>query len=136
MSEILPEGATCAGHPDVPASWTCGRCGSFMCPSCERRTRPEARPMCPACWDLRFQRVEANQGRSSGTALQTTGLVLGGIALIPMCVAFQLAALIVNIIALVKAKEPPASLVRWRPITGLVLTCLGILMTVLFAVLR
>lgn len=92
--------------------------------------------MCPACWDLRFQRVEANQGRSSGTALQTTGLVLGGIALIPMCVAFQLAALIVNIIAIVKAKEPPASLVRWRPITGLVLTCLGILMTVLFAVLR
>ena len=71
MSEILPEGATCASHPETPASWTCARCGSFMCPDCERRTRPEARPMCPACWDLRFKRVEPNQGRSSGTALQT-----------------------------------------------------------------
>jgi hypothetical protein len=86
--------------------------------------------MCPACWALRHQRVETHQGRGSSTALQTTGLVLGVIALIPMCVAVQIASLIVNIIALVRAKEPPASLVRWRPITGLVLTALGLIMTV------
>ncbi|MFL5346278.1 MAG: hypothetical protein ACJ8AT_15930 [Hyalangium sp.] len=131
MSEVLPEGASCASHPDTPASWTCARCGSFMCPACERRIRPEARPMCPACWALRAQRVEANQGRGGGTALQTTGLVLGLLALVPMCVAFQLASLIVNIVALVKAKEPPASLVRWRPITGLVLTAVGAVLTLI-----
>lgn len=91
--------------------------------------------MCPACWELRLRRVETNQGRGSGTALQTSGLVLGVIALVPMCVAFQIASLIVNIIAIVKAKEPPARLVRWRPITGLVLTVVGVLMTVLVALL-
>jgi hypothetical protein len=135
MSEVLPEGATCANHLDTLASWTCARCGSFMCASCERRTRPEARPMCPACWELRNQRVETNQGRSSGTALQTTGLVLGVIALVPMCVAIQIASCIVNIIAIVKAKEPPASLVRWRPITGLALTAVGVVLTVVVALM-
>ncbi len=85
--------------------------------------------MCPACWELRHQRIETNQGRSSGTALQTAGLVLGIIALVPMCVAVQLASLIVNIVALVRAKEPPASLVRWRPITGLALTAVGLILT-------
>lgn len=134
MSEVLPEGASCASHPDIPATWMCARCGSFMCASCECRTRPEAHPMCPACWALRSQRVEANQGRSSGTALQTAGLVLGVIALVPMCVAFQIASLIVNIVALVKAKEPPASLVRWRPITGLALTAVGVILTIVLAV--
>ena len=89
--------------------------------------------MCPACWALRTQRVESNQGRGSGTALQTAGLVLGIIAVIPMCVAFQLAALVVNIVALVKAKEPPARLVRWRPITGLALTVVGLVLTVVFS---
>jgi hypothetical protein len=91
--------------------------------------------MCPACWDLRFQRVEKNQGRSSGTALQTAGLVLGIISLFPMCVAIQIGSLVVNIVALVKAKEPPASTVRWRPITGLILTGVGIILTVTFLVL-
>ena len=85
--------------------------------------------MCPACWALRSQRVETNQGRGSGTTLQTAGLVLGVIALVPMCIAVQIASLIINIVALVKAKEPPASLVRWRPITGLVLTAVGIVLT-------
>jgi hypothetical protein len=91
--------------------------------------------MCPACWELRSQRVETNQGRGSGTALQTAGLVLGLVAVIPMCVAFQLASLIVNIIAIVKAKEPPAQLVRWRPILGLAFTLLGIALTVLIPLL-
>ncbi|MDY7226520.1 B-box zinc finger protein [Hyalangium rubrum] len=135
MNHFPPEGATCPGHPEAPATWTCGRCGSFMCAECERRTRPEARPMCPACWELRGRNVTVNQARS-GTGLQTAGLVLGVISLIPMCVAIQIASLVLNIVALVKSKEPPADKVRWQPITGLILTAVGLVATVLIAVLN
>jgi hypothetical protein len=90
--------------------------------------------MCPACWELRGRNVTVNQAQG-GTGLQTTGLVLGFISLIPMCVAVQIASLVLNIIALMKAKEPPARRVRWQPITGLILTVIGLVITVLFAAL-
>jgi hypothetical protein len=89
--------------------------------------------MCPACWELRSRNVTVNQARDSGTRLQTAGLVLGVISLIPMsmCVAVQIASLILNIVAWTKAKEPPASRVRWRPQLGLVLTLVGLTLRVL-----
>jgi hypothetical protein len=90
--------------------------------------------MCPACWELRSRTVTANQAQG-GTSLQAAGLVLGFFSLFPMCVAIQLASLVLNIIALVKAKKPPASLRRWQPITGLVMTLIGLALTVVFAVM-
>jgi hypothetical protein len=36
-----------------------------------------------------------------------------------------------NLVAIVQAKEPPARLVRWRPVTGLVLSCLGLVFSAL-----
>jgi hypothetical protein len=122
-----PAGAVCPNHPDVAATWTCGRCGSFMCVSCERRTRPEATPMCPACWEMRQRKVPPQEVQS-GTRMQTVGLVLGCISLFPIWF-LQLLSLVINIVAIVKAKEPPARDVRWRPIVGLVLTVLGLVGT-------
>jgi hypothetical protein len=135
MSDFPPEGAVCATHAEAPATWTCNRCGSFLCAACERRTRPEARPMCPNCWALRSRNVTENQGRG-GTNLQTIGLVLGVVSLVPMCVAIQIASLVVNIVALVKARDLPAGHRRWQPITGLILTLLGAGATVLIAVMN
>ncbi|MHB8879630.1 MAG: hypothetical protein ACYC8T_38565 [Myxococcaceae bacterium] len=132
MLAEAPAGAHCPNHPEVAATWSCGRCGSFMCVQCERRTRPDATPMCPACWELRAKKV-LPQKAESGTRLQTAGLVLGCISLLPIWF-IQLVSLVVNIIAIVKAKAPPARDVRWRPITGLVLTLVGIaMMVVLFS---
>lgn len=118
MIQPAPVGAFCVAHPAVQASWACGRCGAFMCPACEQRTRPDAVPMCPACWALREATV-APQQTYSGTALQTTGFVLGFIALFPIP-AFQLATLAVNVIGLIRAKEgTPARAVRWKSVVGL-----------------
>jgi hypothetical protein len=79
--------------------------------------------MCPACWDLRATAVQP-QKRISGTRLQTAGLVLGLFALLPLWPVW-LASFVVNIVAIAKASQPPARAVRWRPIVGLTVTCLG-----------
>jgi hypothetical protein len=52
------------------------------------------------------------------------GLVLGVLCILPCCPLF-IVSLVVNIAAIVLAREPPLREVRWRPITGLALT-LGI----------
>lgn len=90
--------------------------------------------MCPACWNLRSRSVTANQAKS-GTGLQSAGLLLGVLSLVPMCLVVQAASLVLNIIAIVKAKEPPASTKRWQPITGLTLTVIGLILTVAMALL-
>ena len=125
MSQRATPGSACARHPEAPATWVCGRCGSFMCQPCERRTRPEAYPLCPGCADLRVQRVAPVVVGASNTGLQTTGFVLGLISLLPIPVV-MIASVVINIIALVKAKEPPASLKRWKSWVGLTLSCLSI----------
>ena len=131
MSEPAPAGSFCAWHPENAASWLCGRCGSFMCPACEQRVRPNALPMCPACWELRSRVASAQpKTKGSGTALQTTGLVLGLFALLPIP-ALQIASVITNIVGIAKAKEPPALNVRWRPMVGLSLTGVGLVISFL-----
>lgn len=120
-----PEGAACALHPERLATWVCGRCGTFMCSDCERRTRPEARPMCPGCWELRGRVVPSVVRRSGGTSLPTVGLVLGVISLVPMCIAIQVGSLVINLVALFGARRPPESEQRWKALTGLGLTLLG-----------
>ncbi len=119
MSEAAPIGARCATHPDVEARWACRRCGAFFCVDCERRTRPDALPMCPACWDLRSKVVAASPAKPS-TAIFTASLVLGGVSLFPAPV-LMIISLVVNVIALTRAKDAMRPQ-RWKPITGLVLT--------------
>ena len=87
--------------------------------------------MCPNCWALRSRIVPENQGRG-GSNLQLVGLVLGVVSLVPMCVAIQIASLVVNIVAVVKARQLPEGSPRWQSITGLALTLLGAGLTVLF----
>lgn len=127
MSGLAPAGARCAGHPEAAATWTCKRCGAFMCAACERRVRPDAAPLCPGCWDLRAQVVAAPK---PSRRLETVGLWLGGFSLtcLPPVV---MASLVVNIIVLTKA-EPGA---RGKPMLGLGLTMVGVIMAVIVVTL-
>lgn len=135
MLQPAPASAICAHHPGLTAAWICPRCGSFFCRECERRTRPDAVPMCPDCWELRGRTVGPASVSKPSTALQTAGLVLGFFALLPLP-AVQIAALVVSIMGIVKAKEPPQSNVRWRPIVGLVLAFMGVGVDVLVFTLK
>ena len=130
MSQPAPAGAVCATHVEAEANWACGRCGAFFCAACERRTRPDARPMCPNCWQLRAK-VAVVVKPVSKTRLQTAGLVMGAFSLVPFCWWFQIAAIVVSIVGIVKAKEGAAREVRWRAVLGLVLAAVGLSITVL-----
>jgi hypothetical protein len=79
--------------------------------------------MCKRCWEARAKVVVQNEVPSE-TKMQTAGLVLGCIALLPLP-AIQMAAVVVNIVGLVKAKEGLAREQRWKNTLGLVLACLG-----------
>ena len=127
MSGLAPAGASCASHPEAKASWTCKRCGAFMCEACERRVRPDAMPLCPSCWDLREQRVPAPRGPRR---LETAGLWLGGLSL--TCLPpVMMASLVVNLIVLARA-GPGA---RLKPLVGLGLTVAGAFLLVAVFVL-
>lgn len=82
-------------------------------------------PLCPSCWELRAATVKPT-APTSKTRLVTAGFILGCIALLPIP-ALQLAALIINIVALNKAKAPELQQVRWRAKVGLALTIAGLL---------
>jgi hypothetical protein len=86
--------------------------------------------MCPACWGLRARTVTPQKETDPNKALLTAGLVLGVISLVPGCLALQIGSLIVNTVALVRARQPPARDLRWRAILGLCLTGLGIVGTI------
>ncbi len=89
--------------------------------------------MCPGCWDKRAQSAQA-QAPHSTTRLQTLGLVLGCISLLPIP-AVQLSAVLVCIIGWVKARAPELATVRWKPKLGLGLAATGILIDVLLIAL-
>jgi len=93
-----------------------------MCEACERRTRPEALPLCPSCWSLREQRVAA---APKGTRLESAGLWLGGLSFIPLP-PIVMASLIVNIMVL--ARAPPGE--RTKGLVGLGLTFGGLVVTI------
>jgi hypothetical protein len=115
-------GACCASHPEAPATWTCPRCGGFMCAGCERRVRPDALPLCPSCWGLRGQKVAATP---RSTRLENAGLWLGAFSLtcLPPVV---MASVVVNLVVLVRAA--PGG--RRKPLLGLGLTVGGVAVTV------
>ncbi|MCU0698771.1 MAG: hypothetical protein MUC96_19895 [Myxococcaceae bacterium] len=124
MSSEAPAGAACLTHRETPARWACRRCGAFFCVACERRTRPDALPMCPACWELRSRNV-VDQTSKPSTAIFTASLVLGIISLLPLPVV-MFVSLVVGLMALVRAKNQFEAQ-RWKPIVGLVLTVLSLL---------
>ena len=119
--------ARCARHPDSVASFTCPRCGTFSCVECERRATPDSPPICPACW---AKLPNATQ-TAGGTGLQTAGLILGIASVIPCC-PLALVSTVVNVIAIIQAKNPPARDVRWKPILGLCLSLGFMVLQVLF----
>jgi hypothetical protein len=116
-----PRAGECSGHPGVKADWACQRCGTFVCTECERRTRPEAPPLCPKCWVLREQTVQ-NQEVTESKKLQVGGLVLGLISILhPL---LMVASLILNIRELVRGK---AGANRWMNVAGLCGTGVAVL---------
>ena len=130
MLQLAPPAASCAVHAGLPARFICPRCGSFMCPDCERRTRPDAVPMCVGCWGVREQKVGPIAAADKpSTALQTAGLVVGAIAMLPLP-GVQIAALVLTIMGIVRVKSPEARAVRWRSVTGLCLVGVGLIVDV------
>jgi len=115
--------ARCARHPGSPASFTCLRCGTFACVDCERRPSLEAAPMCPACWALTSQAV----GAAPSGGLQTAGLVVGLLSIIPCC-PLAIASLALNVIAIARATREN----RWKPIVGICITLVIGVLQVLF----
>jgi len=100
-----------------------------MCTGCERRVRPEALPMCPACWELRSRTVEALV--KSPARLPLVGLVLGLLALWPGCWAMQVGAGVVNGVALYRSRGEPWR-ARWREGLGLAFAGLGLVVSILW----
>jgi hypothetical protein len=112
---------TCAAHPGAAAQWACQRCGTFVCKDCERRTRPEAPPLCPACWTLREAAV-AKDVQKDTHRLQVGGLVLGGLSFLhPL---FMVASFIVNIRELVRGTGGDK---RWMNVVGVSATGVAVL---------
>lgn len=121
MTIAAPVAGECSAHPGLKADWACQRCGSFVCTSCERRTRPEAPPLCPKCWALREQTVK-NQEVTDSKRLQIGGLVIGLFSVLhPL---LMVGSLILNIRELVKGRGGDY---RWMNGVGLGLTGLAIL---------
>lgn len=121
MTVAAPVSGECAQHAGVTAAWACQRCGSFVCSQCERRTRPEAPPLCPKCWELRAKSVHAHEVGES-RRLQLGGLIIGVLSFLhPLLMVGSLA---VNIRELVKGRGGDR---RWMNFTGLALTGFAIL---------
>lgn len=125
MSYEPPADAFCAEHPEAAATAVCPRCGTFVCRACERRTRPEAVPMCPECWDRRVKVVDEREGRRA-MWLPNTVLGLGVAALIPCIWPLQVGAVVVGLWALSRLgpDSPPSA--RTRIWIGMGLGALGL----------
>ncbi len=120
MSIAVPVTGECATHAGVKADWACQRCGSFVCKECERRTRPDAPPLCPKCWALRDQVVQVHAAEDS-SRMQKAGLALGIFALNPLV---MIASFIVNIREL---KSGRGGSRRWMNQVGMGLTVVFLL---------
>lgn len=90
--------------------------------------RDDAPPMCPNCWELRSKTVKPEQSLEAPDRLQKVGMYVGFAALVPGCLAVQIAGLIVNVIGLVKASDEGA---REKSIIGLCCAGLGLVFSVI-----
>jgi hypothetical protein len=118
----------CAWHPGVPAAFTCPRCGAFGCGDCAMRTRPDARAICPDCWERRGAVVARNDEKRQ-MALANTALGLGILALVPFVWPAGVGAILVSSLALSRLDEGHPG--RARAVVGLVLGPVGLLVSVL-----
>lgn len=118
--------ARCRLHPDVVAHRTCPRCGAFMCTGCERKVRIDATPMCPACWDLREQRLPYPE---PSNPLATVGLAAGVVALVAELIAMSSGLVAVAVVAVIPAGLNGLALTRpggkARAVAGLCMTVLA-----------
>jgi hypothetical protein len=89
--------AACAVHPLAPATFTCGRCGSFACEAC-RSTRQAGQ--CVAC-DVRGERV-LDVGATLSAGL---GLLRRRLPLVAACVGGQLLLGLVNLPLMLEVRE-------------------------------
>lgn len=78
--------------------------------------------MCPACWKVAGQIAAPSSG-----ALQTAGLVVGMISIVPCC-PLTLVSLVLNVIAIVMSTKEN----RWKPLVGIGITLLAGVLQVLF----
>jgi hypothetical protein len=133
MTIAAPVAGECAVHAGTSADWACQRCGSFVCKACERRTRPEAPPLCPKCWELRSQVVQ-EQTVTESKRLQVAGLVLGILSFLhPL---LMVGSLVLNIRELVRGTGGTN---RWMNVAGVSLTGVAVLTWagfIVFAVTR
>lgn len=120
MTVAVPISGECAAHPGFVAAWACQRCGSFVCSDCERRTRPEAAPLCPKCWALREQVVEET-AQTESKRLQVGGLIIGLLSFIHPLV--MVGSLVLNIRELVRGTGGTR---RWMNVAGLASTGVAI----------
>lgn len=112
MTIARPTAGLCAAHPGAPARWACQRCGTFVCSDCERRTRPEAPPLCPKCWELRAQTVGVQQA-TEANRLPLAGLITGLLSVLhPLLLV---ASLVLNLRALVRGHGGAR---RWMHVVG------------------
>jgi hypothetical protein len=92
-----------------------------VCTQCERRTRPEAPPLCPKCWELRAKSVHETAVTES-KRLQIGGLVVGALSFFHPLI--MVASLVVNIRELVRGTGGTR---RWMNVVGVSLTGLAML---------
>ncbi len=121
MTVAAPIAGTCGLHAGVVAAWACQRCGTFVCSACERRTRPEAAPLCPKCWELRAAAV-VEQTANESKRMQVGGLVLGVVSFLHPLV--QVASLVLNVRELLKKRGGTRG---WMNVVGLGLTVMAML---------
>ena len=121
MSEL---NARCGRHPEALTTFTCPRCGTFGCVDCERRSTLDGAPICPSCWKLAAVNAPAENG-----SLQLAGLIVGLISILPCC-PLSLISLGLNGIAIARSNKEH----RWKPLVGLGVTLLGVLLQVLYVV--
>jgi hypothetical protein len=95
-----------------------------MCRACERRTRADAAPLCPDCWDLRARKVEPVV--DTRARFFSVGLGLGIASFLPLWPVI-LASLIVNVMGLTRSKQPELAQYRSKSLIGLSLTLGAIL---------
>lgn len=120
MTVAAPVSGQCALHEGAAAAWACQRCGTFVCAQCERRTRPEAPPLCPTCWELRAKSVQG-QATTESKRGEVGGLVIGVLSFLHPLV--MVGSLVVNVRELRKGRGGER---RWMNVTGLALTGLAL----------
>ena len=102
---MIPRGATCSQHPEVPAVHACERCGDFICAACARSIRKVAIVYCPACLERREAYLAEGKLGGGAVNLRRTAVVCGVISMIPCLWPVWIGAIVLGIMCLVAASR-------------------------------